>query len=213
MVVGGGSGAGVRHARAEGVEVESGGLLGGKVGQHDDEDAAAGAGVDDGGEPGDGVLGEIGREVGDDEVAVGLGDLAGDAVVLVDGGVVVAEVLLDDVFDVLGEFGEALLDVAALGPDAGADEGVVVIGEAHEPGEGAAAADGINDGELGPARRDRREEAEEDGLEEGEAGVALSGRGLDQERLPVDHVEHDGEVECVGERAVVPRVECELGEQ
>ena len=104
-------------------------------------------------QPAHGLHGEIRREVGDHQEAKRLGHFAGAGVVLLDGLELVAEILLDHVFHVSGQVGEALLDVPLLGPDAAADHGLVVIGQMHEGSKILAQADRIEDREPHLARR------------------------------------------------------------
>ena len=94
-------------------------------------------------------------EIGNHQEAIRLGQLAGLGVVIVDGGEFVAQVFLDDRFHVLGQVGQPLLDLIGFGPDAAADEGFVVVGQVHEPGEVLAEADGVDEGETNAARRER----------------------------------------------------------
>ena len=68
-------------------------------------------------------------EIGDDEKAIRLGELAGLGVVIVDGGELVAQIFLDDRLHVLLEIGEPLIDLFAIGEDATADERFVVIAQ------------------------------------------------------------------------------------
>ena len=60
---------------------------------------------------------KLGREVGDHQHAIGLGDLAGHRVVLLERRVLVPQVLLRDLLHVGGEVGQPLLDLAGVGPD------------------------------------------------------------------------------------------------
>ena len=71
------------------------------------------------------------------------------------------------------EFGEALLDVIALRPDAAVDDRVLVVGEVHEARKARAESGGIENGEGEPARRRRREEAEGEMIQ----GVRRTGAG------------------------------------
>ena len=120
---------------------------------------AAGGDVD---EPPAGGFAEVHREIGDDEDMIFFGDGAGLGVVFGDGFVLVAEIHLDDLFHVLVQFGELLLELAGLRPDAAVDVAFLVIGQVHEAGEILAEADGIKNGEAELARRMGGEQAEND---------------------------------------------------
>ena len=96
---------------------------------------------------------EGGGKSGDDEEAVFFRDGAGLFVVFGDVRELVAQIHLDDFFDVVVEFGEALLDLRALGPDAVVDQGFLVIGEMHQPGEILAQPDRIDEHKRRPPRR------------------------------------------------------------
>ena len=123
-------------------------------------DAAPCAAVDDADQTAQRGLVEIGREVGDDQDAERLGDLAGHRVVLFDRLELVAQVFLDHVLHVLGEIGQPLLDVLRLGPDAVGDQELVVIAQMHERGEVFTQADRIDDRVADLARRHRGEVAQ-----------------------------------------------------
>ena len=84
------------------------------------------------------------REVGDDKEIVFLGDVSGDLVVFRDALILIAQIHLDDLFDVLVELAEFFFDLRLLRPDAIVDQAVFVIGEVHQSGEIFAQADGID---------------------------------------------------------------------
>ena len=113
----------------------------------------------------DGRLAKVRGKVRDDEEMVFFRHAVGLRVVFGDGGVFVAQIHLDDFFDVLVEFRQTFLDLIVLGPDAPIDEGFLVIGQMHEPGKILAQADGINDGEGQFARRDRGKQSQHEGVE------------------------------------------------
>src|SRR5262245_7800497 len=92
-----------------------------------------------------GVGAEVDREVGDDEEAERLGDLARLFVVLGERGVLVAQEALQDRLHLAGQIGEDVLDLLDLGPDTAVDEGWVLVPQVHEAGEVLAAADRIDD--------------------------------------------------------------------
>ena len=104
-------------------------------------------------------------EVGDDQHAVGLGDLLGDGVVLLDRGVLVAQVLLRHRLHVDGQVGQPLLDLARVGPDLVGHERTVEVGQVHERAEVAADADRVDDREPDLARRQAGQQAEHRRLE------------------------------------------------
>ena len=116
-------------------------------------DAAAGAAGGDGKQAFGGGVAEGGGKSGDHQEPVFFGDRAGLFVVFGDGRVLVAQIHLDDLFDVLVEFGEAFLDLGALGPDPVMDQGFLVIREVHQPGEILAEPDRIDEHERRPAGR------------------------------------------------------------
>ena len=123
-----------------------------EVGVHEGEHAAARTAGDDAFEPLHGGLAEVGREVGDDEEVVFFGDDSGLVVVFRDVVEFVAQIHLDDFFDVPAEDAEAFLDLLPLGPDAVVDQAVLVVGEVHQPAEILAEPDGVDDGEGSLAR-------------------------------------------------------------
>ena len=59
----------------------------------------------------------------------------------------------------LGQVGQPLLDLHRLGPDAMADQGLVVVGQVHERGEILPEPDGIDDRQPDLAGRHGREQA------------------------------------------------------
>ncbi len=134
------------------LELEARGELELRVEQDQRVDAAPRPAVDDADQPPDGVVVEVGREVGDDQDPERLGDLAGHRVVFLDRLELVAQVLLDHVLHVLGQVGQPLLDVGRLGPDAVGDQELVVVAQVHEGGEVLAQADRVDDGEADLAR-------------------------------------------------------------
>ena len=89
----------------------------GQVDGDQSQDAARDAAGRDGGQPGGRLLVELGREVGDDQHAVGLGNLFGDGVVFFDRGVLVAQVFLRHLLHVGRQVGQPLIDLAGVGPD------------------------------------------------------------------------------------------------
>ena len=121
-------------------------------------DAAPGAAGGDAQQAPGGGLAEVHREIGDDQEVVLLRDVARLLVVFGDGGVLVAQIHLDDLLHVLVQVRQPLLDLPGLRPDAAVDELLLVIRQVHDAGEVLAEADGIHDGEVQPARgrRDSR---------------------------------------------------------
>lgn len=85
-------------------------------------------------------------------------------------GVLVAQVLLDDVLHVFGQVGQALLNVLRLRPGPASDQLLVVVGQVHKGGSVLPQADGVNEGEAQFAGREGGEQAEEEGLDAGSAG-------------------------------------------
>ena len=130
------------------------------VQQH--EDAAARAAGGDALEPRSRHFAEARREIGYDQEMVFLGNAPGLLVVFGDRRILIAQIHLDHFFDVLAEFGEALFDLLALGPDAPVDEALLVIGELHQSREVLAEPNGIEDREADLSRRRRGEKTEYD---------------------------------------------------
>ena len=135
------------------------------LGIHDDEriDAAARPGTRQADEPARRVLAEVDREMRDDQEVKRLRDLAGLSVVLGQGFVLIAQILLQHVFHVNREVREPFVDLRRLGPDAAIDELFVVVGQVHEGGEIFAAANRIDNGATnlagghrGPAAQQQR---------------------------------------------------------
>ena len=117
--------------------------------------AAARAAGGDGQQALGGGVAEVGGKSGDHEEAVFLRDGAGLLVVFGDVGELVAQIHLDDLFDVLVEFREPFLDLGALGPDPVMDQGFLVIRQVHQAGEFLAEADRIDEQKRRPAGRMR----------------------------------------------------------
>ena len=86
-------------------------------------------------------------KVGDDQEAVRLGQFAGLLVVGFNRFKFVAQILLDDVFNVLGDFFQLLLDLSRLGPDAASHQGLLVVPGMHEAGKVFPQADRIEEHE------------------------------------------------------------------
>ena len=118
-------------------------------------DAAARAAGGDGEQAFRGGVAEGGGKSGDHHEAVFFGDGAGLFVVVGDVGELVAQIHLDDFFDVVVDFREPFLDVGALGPDAVGDEGFLIIRQMHQAGEILAEAHRIDEHKRRPARRMR----------------------------------------------------------
>ena len=75
------------------------------------------------------------------------GQLARLGVVIIDGLELIPQIFLDDRFHVLGQVGQLLVDLILAGPDAPADQRIVVVGQMHEPREILAQTDWIDNGE------------------------------------------------------------------
>ncbi len=105
------------------------------VNRHQCVDATSRAALQDAGQPLSGGFVDIHREIGQDENPVRLGDLPGVLVVFLDRLEFVSQILLNDLFHVLGEVGQPLFDVVRLGPDPAGDELFVEIHQVHECGE------------------------------------------------------------------------------
>ena len=166
------------------LELEARGELQLGVEQDQGVDAAPRPAVDDADQPPDGVVVEVGREVGDDEDPERLGDLAGHRVVFLDRLELVAQVLLDHVLHVLGQVGQPLLDVGRLGPDPAGDQELVVVGQVHEGGEVLAQADRVDDREADLAGRDRRSGSGASAPGAGDGLVLAAVGGADEHASP-----------------------------
>ena len=112
-------------------------------------------------QPAQGGLAEVDRKIRHDQEMKLLRDLARLFVELRDAGVVIAQVHLDDLLHVRAEFGEFLLDLGGLGPDAVIDQLLFVVGEVHDAREILAEADGVQNGELHPTGRGDGEQAQD----------------------------------------------------
>ncbi len=104
-------------------------------------------------QPPSGCVGEVCREIRDYEEMVLFCDHTGLFIVFGDGPIFVAQIHLDDFFDVLVERAEPLLDLRGLGPNPAVDELFLVVGQVHHAGEVLAQAYGVYDAEIKPARR------------------------------------------------------------
>ena len=165
------------------------GQLAARVLVHQHEDAAPRAALDDAAEPAGGFLGEPGREIGNDQEPVGLGDLARLLVVRLDRLELVAQILLDDRFHVLGQVGQPLLDVPGLRPDAGTDEPLVVVGQPHKPRERLPEPDRVHHRQPGLARGQRRQHAQHGVADHAQRRVPSVRPRLHEQRRPLGHVE------------------------
>ena len=108
----------VNAVRIEVFEAEAVRHFRSRVDGHQRMHAASGAAGNNARQSPRGRLGEIGREIRHHQHAIGLGHLAGKLVVLLDRLELVAKVDLDDIFHVLGEVQQALVDMGAFGPNA-----------------------------------------------------------------------------------------------
>ena len=169
-------------ARAQVRLIDAGDPLDPLVTQDHGVHAAPRAGIHDARKPLRRRLRQVGGEVAEDEHAQRLRDLAGLLVVVLDARELVAQVLLDDRLHVLGEIGQLLLDVAVVGPDALADQLLMLIGKVHEAREALAEPHGIDDREAHLARRHGREHAEHRLLQHGHALRTSIMPALEQER-------------------------------
>ena len=173
-------------------ELELAGKLQGRVEAHQRVDPATGAAGHDAQQPVPGRLRKIRGKIGHHEDAVRLGQLAGRFVVVLDRLVFVAEIDLDHVLHVLGQFPQAPLDVARLRPDPVGDELLVEIGQVHEGGEVLAQTHRIDDQEADLAGGKRGQHAEHHrlyGLDGLESAVAA---GLHQQQRTIAEGEHRG---------------------
>ena len=99
-----------------------------------------------------GGLREVRREIRHDQEVILLRNHARLLVVFRDGGILVAQIHLDDLLHVLVQVGQLLLDLARLRPDAAVDDLLLVVGQVHDAGEVLPQAHGVKDGEVQPAR-------------------------------------------------------------
>ena len=96
------------------------------------EDSTAGTGGQQRGESFCSDFGKVGGEILQDQESIGLGDFTGRFVVLRDGLVVVPQVFLNDIFQVIGQVDQCLLDVPLVRPYSAADETLVCVCQMHE---------------------------------------------------------------------------------
>ena len=129
------------------------------------EDAAAWAADGDALQACSSRVTEARGEVGDDEEVILLRHAASLLVVFRDRRILVAQIHLDDLFNVLVHLREPLFDLVALRPDAAVDEAFLIIGDVHEAGEVLTKPDRINDGERDLAGRRGGQQAEDDVVE------------------------------------------------
>src|SRR5207302_10625139 len=99
-------------------------------------------------EAADSQITEVYRKIGDDQEVIRFGDAARLFVVICNGLVFIPEIELGNLFDMLIQLGEALLDVIGLRPDAAIDEAVFVIREVHKAGEALSAVELVEDSVL-----------------------------------------------------------------
>ena len=100
------------------------------------------------------MLAETRREISTHEESVGLCDFARSIVVRIDIFELVAQILLNHRFHVLGEIYESLFDRARIGPNALADKEFKLVTKVHERGETFAESNGINEGKARFGRGD-----------------------------------------------------------
>jgi len=79
---------------------------------------------------------------------------------------------------VLGQVGQALLDVLWLRPGFAGDQLLIVVGQMHKGRGVLPQANGVNEGEAQLAGRDGGKQAEEEGLDAGAAGGFAVPRSL-----------------------------------
>ena len=164
-----------------------------QVAQQQHMHAAARAALQDAREALGGLVGDVHREVRHHQEAIRLGDLARLLVVRLDGGVLVAQVLLDHRLHVLGEVGQALLDVLGVRPDAVGDQELHLVGQVHEPGEALPQSHGIHEREARLAGGDRHQDPAHRVLQDAQAvGPTVHG-SLDDERHPRRGAEERGD--------------------
>ncbi len=116
-------------------------------------------------QPASGHISEVRGEIGNDEEVIFFGDDSRLLVVFGDGRIFIPQIHLDHFFHELIDIGQALLDLAALRPDAIVDELFFVVGQVHDSGEILAEADGINNREIQPARRGNGKQPQNDIVE------------------------------------------------
>ena len=143
---------------------------------------------------------------------IGLGHLAREGVVFQDRLELVAEIDLNDVFHVLRQVGQPLLDMVRVGPDAAGDELLVEVGQVHEGGEVLAQADGIENREADFAGRHGSEQSQHRGLQRlDRLGPARFAR-LEQQQRMIGQRQEQRQRELRGRR-LQPRIvrECRRG--
>ena len=118
-------------------------------------------------------------EVGDDEHLERLGHFARVFVVFLNRGELVAQILLNHVFHMLGQVRETLIDVIRFGPDATGHKPLVVIGQVHEAGKVLTQPGGVDDRKAHFAGGQRRQHAEHRALKDPHRLVASRSFGFD----------------------------------
>ena len=131
------------------------------------KDAAAGAAGQNAVETFCGRLAAFGGEIGEDQKMILFRNHTGPCVVLGDRWVLVAQVHLDDFFDMRVEFGEAGIELIALRPDSPIDQAFLVVAQMHEAGKVLAQADGIEHGAAEFARGQAGEEPDQNLVKHG----------------------------------------------
>ena len=107
---------------------------------------------------------ETGGQIADDKKAIGFGDLTGLLVVLSDRLKFVAQVFLNDVFNMFRQVGQTLLDMTRLGPDATGHQQFIEIRQMHESGETLSETNRIQNGKPHLAGGKTRQESQHDVL-------------------------------------------------
>ena len=156
-----------------------------RVTQQQQMHAAAGTALQDAGEPARGVVAQARREVGHHDDAQRLGKLPGLGVVVCDGRVLVAQVLLDHRLHVLGEIRQLLLDVTRLGPDSLAGQLLHLVSQMHEAREALAQSHGIDEREAHLARGRLHQQSHRGSLQGGQSLLARLRWRIDQQRRVV----------------------------
>ena len=153
----------------------------GRVDRDDRVDAAPRAGGGDARQPAGTRLGEVGREVRDNDEAIRLRHL-GVGVVVADRFVFIAQIFLDHQFDLLRDVDKTLFDLLRLRPDAARDEEFVIVGQMHESGELFAEAERVDDREPALAGRDATGDPQHERLHHVGGGFFLVSGCLDDQR-------------------------------
>ncbi|OPZ96598.1 MAG: hypothetical protein BWY71_01885 [Planctomycetes bacterium ADurb.Bin412] len=159
------------------------------------------------------------RKIGNNQKAIRFGQFAGLLIIFLNRFELVAQIFLNHILHMLGQIGQLLLNLGGVGPDAPADQGLVIVGGVHEAGEILADADGIKNGKVHPAGRQRSDQAGHNCAQGGDGLFAALSMGLQKQGTAVRKgqqgrqenrfVSIEGEF-CLGEYTISQLVQIQL---